>query len=154
MPQHFCPNKGDNKRVFLGERRVPNSRVKLSHGACLIDHYWLCVLRHTFTPRPLEAPSSLCVTSSLSRRSWRSYSRGAKWNRNFSTAATWTRRGRTRTPRNRPRRSGERRRGTRPPRQVGSISVRGRRRIEGWKRRRRRRRKKKKKIASSGATKA
>lgn len=102
-----------------------------------MDRYWLCVLRHTFTPRPLEAPSSsLCVTSSPSRRSWRSCSRGARRNRNLSTAASRTRSGRTRMRRSRERRGGGRRRGAGPRRQVSGTSVRGGKR----------------EIASSGAT--
>lgn len=65
-------------------------RVKLLHRDCLIAHYWLSCLQHTFLLWPLEAPSSLCVTSSLSRWSWRSYSYSMKWSLNFSMGTTWT----------------------------------------------------------------
>ncbi len=100
------------------------TRVKLLHRDCLIAHYWLCFLQHTFLLWPLEAPSSLCVTSSLSRWSWRSYSYSMKWSLNFSMGTTWTRSEKTRTPPNQWRKREERRRGIRPPHQVRGITLR------------------------------
>lgn len=115
-------------KVFAPRNRGGSSsplfQVKLLHRDCLIAHYWLSCLQHTFLLWPLEAPSSLCVTSSLSRWSWRSYSHSMKWSLNFSTGTTWTRREKMQMPRSQWRKRGERRRGIRPPHQVRGITLR------------------------------
>lgn len=120
-----CGEKKVKLKLLERERErgsSSNTRVKLLHRDGLIAHYWLSVLQHIFPLWPLEAPSSLCVSSSLSRWSWRSYSHSMKWSLNFSTGATWTKKEKTRTPRNQRRKGEERRRGIRSPHQVRSIT--------------------------------
>lgn len=79
----------DERIIFLGSGHIVAQR--LSNGSLLAQLPPPHVLLW-----PLEAHSSLCVTLSLSRWSWRSYR--AKWSLNFSMGTTSTRKEKMQTP--------------------------------------------------------
>lgn len=96
-------------------------RVRLFHSDLIAHHRLQHLSAVTTGGYQGCCGSSFCVTSSLSRGSWRSSS--AKWSRNLSTGSIRARSEKTRTRRNRWEGKGGRRGGTRQLLQVGDITV-------------------------------